>query len=230
MCEINEDLVVLDSNYKLIQTKDGFRFGTDTVILVDFFKKVPKTAKVLDIGAGNGIIPILLVMKGKAQNITGIEIQNSIATLAMRNIELNNMSMMIKIENLDIKKYPVGNKFDFVISNPPYMEIDGKKQGDNLSKIIARHEINLSLEQLIKNAKRVLKPVGSFTFVHRSHRFVEIVKNLEENGFCVKRVRFVYYSEEKNSNLVLIEATKGKRYKLEIEPPLYLNKTQKCDV
>lgn len=119
----------------------------------------------------------------------------------------------------------MGNSFDYIVSNPPYMKVDGKKQNDLTSKAIARHEIKLNLLELVKSAKKLLKPRGSFTFVHQSYRFTEIAKVLEECGFSLKRVRFVYFSKEKNSNLVLIEAWKGKKAQLEIMPPLFLEES-----
>lgn len=224
MLHKDEDITLLKDNYKLIQKKDGFRFSVDAVILADFFQP-NKSGKILDIGTGNGIIPILLYSKEKGKNITGIDIQEENVSLAKRNIELNNLENNIMIENADIKEYPYGNTFDYIVSNPPYMKVDGKKQNDLNSKAIARHEIKLTLKELIENAKRVLKPIGSFTLVHRSCRFTEISKILEENGFSLKRVRFVYFSKEKNSNLVLIEAWKGKKFQLEIEPPLFLEES-----
>lgn len=224
MLHKDEDITLLKDNYKLIQKKDGFRFSVDAVILADFFQP-NKSGKILDIGTGNGIIPILLYSKEKGKNITGIDIQEENVSLAKRNIELNNLENNIMIENADIKEYPYGNTFDYIVSNPPYMKVDGKKQNDLNSKAIARHEIKLTLKELIENAKRVLKPIGSFTLVHRSYRFTEISKILEENGFSLKRVRFVYFSKEKNSNLVLIEAWKGKKFQLEIEPPLFLEES-----
>lgn len=176
----------------------------------------------MDIGCGNGIIPILLYSKGKGEDITGIEIQEENCELALKNVKLNNLEEYIKIENNDVKEYPKGNTFDYIISNPPYMEVDGKKQNILSCKSIARHELTLNLYDLIRNAKRLLKPVGSITLVHRSYRFTDISRILEDCGFSLKRVRFVYYSKDRNSNLVLVEAFKGKKCKLEIEPPLFL--------
>lgn len=220
----NEDMTLLRDNYKLIQKVNGFRFSVDAVILSDFFAP-NKSGKVLDIGTGNGIIPILLYAKNKSNNIVGIDIQEENTSLANRNMELNNLTNYIEIVNSDIKEYPLGNSFDYIVSNPPYMKVDGKKQNDLSSKAIARHEIKLDLVELVKSAKRLLKPVGSFSLVHRSYRFTEIARVLEENGFSIKRVRFVYFSKEKNSNLVLVEAWKGKKCQLEIEPPLFLEES-----
>ena len=218
---VNEDITTLNNGYKLIQKKDGFRFSVDAVILSDFFSPTRK-GKILDIGCGNGIIPILLYSKGKGEEITGVEIQEENCELALKNVKLNNLEDYIKIENSDVKEYPKGNTFDYIISNPPYMEVDGKKQNILSCKSIARHELTLNLYDLIRNAKRLLKPVGSITLVHRSYRFTDISRILEDCGFSLKRVRFVYYSKDRNSNLVLVEAFKGKKCKLEIEPPLFL--------
>ena len=218
---VNEDITTLNNGYKLIQKKDGFRFSVDAVILSDFFSPTKK-GKILDIGCGNGIIPILLYSKGKGEDITGVEIQEENCELALKNVKLNNLEEYIKIENDDVKEYPKGNTFDYIISNPPYMEVDGKKQNILSCKSIARHELTLNLYDLIRNAKRLLKPVGSITLVHRSYRFTDISRILEDCGFSLKRVRFVYYSKDRNSNLVLVEAFKGKKCKLELEPPLFL--------
>ncbi len=218
---VNEDITTLNNGYKLIQKKDGFRFSVDAVILSDFFSPTRK-GKILDIGCGNGIIPILLYSKGKGEDITGVEIQEENCELALKNVKLNNLEKYIKIENSDVKEYPKGNTFDYLISNPPYMEVDGKKQNILSCKSIARHELTLNLYDLIRNAKRLLKPMGSITLVHRSYRFTDISRILEDCGFSLKRVRFVYYSKDRNSNLVLVEAFKGKKCKLEIEPPLFL--------
>lgn len=215
------DITLLENGVKLYQLKDGFRFSVDPIILVDFFEG-NKNGKILDIGSGNGIIPILLAKKKNMENIFGVEIQEISANIFKKNLELNNLEKKITILNDDVKNIKYGNFFDYIISNPPYMEVDGKKISDNENKKIARHEICLDLEGLIKNSKRLLKPRGELFLVHRSYRFIEIAKILEENKFSIKRVCFVYFDRKKASNLVLIQASKGRKNILRIENPIFL--------
>lgn len=215
------DITLIDKNLKIYQLVDGFRFSVDPIILVDFFEG-NKNGKILDIGSGCGIIPILLSYKKEMTNIYGVEIQKSSLEVFKKNVKENNLSENINVIEGDVADIKEGNSFDYIISNPPYMTIDGKKISENENKKIARHEIFLDLKKLVENAKRLLKPRGEFFLVHRSHRFLEICKVLEENNFSVKRVKFTFFDREKSSNLVLIQASKGRKHKLEIESPLFL--------
>ena len=122
----NCDITLLENGSKIYQLKDGFRFSVDPVILVDFFEGNPK-GKILDIGSGCGIIPILLAEKKGMENIFGVEIQKSSAEIFEKNILENNLSDKITVLNCDVKDLDFGNTFDYIISNPPYMAVDGKK-------------------------------------------------------------------------------------------------------
>lgn len=218
----NEDIAHLNENNKLIQKKDGFRFGTDAVLLSDFFQG-KKSGKALEIGTGNGIISILLMIKEKLEKIDSVEIQEEVAKLAKRNVNLNKFEDRINVICEDIKNIKVGNTYDYIISNPPYMTLDGKPHNEHDTRTIARHEITLNLKELIEKSKKLLKPRGEIFLVHRVYRFTEIARILEDNGFSLKRVQFVYYNKNKQSNLVLVEASKGRKNILGIEPPLILN-------
>lgn len=215
------NITTFNDNIKMYQLTDGFRFSVDPIILVDFFEGNPKK-NILDIGSGTGIIPILLAKRKNMKNIVGIEIQKEGFEIFKKNIIENNLSEEIKPILGDVKDYKESNSFDYIISNPPYMILDGKKISENENKKISRHEITLNLEELIKNTKRLLKPQGEFFMVHRSYRLPEIIIELEKNKFSLKKIQFVYFNREKNSNLILIQASKGKKNKLEILPPLYL--------
>lgn len=218
----NEDIANIYEGYSLIQKKDGFRFGTDAVLLSDFFNG-KKDAKILEIGTGNGIIPVLLLAKNKVSKIKTIEIQEEVAELARRNVKINNLEDKIEVINMDIKDIKEGNTYDYIISNPPYMTLDGKEINEKDIKSIARHEIKLNLSEFVSSAKRLLKPRGELFMVHKSYRFLEIAAELEKNNFSIKRVKFIYYSKGKDSNLVLIEASKGRKNILKIETPIFLN-------
>lgn len=218
----DEDIAHISKGYSLIQKKTGFRFGTDALLLADFFSG-KRDGKILEIGTGNGIIPILLCIKDKVKYIKTIEIQKKVYEIARRNIIRNGFEERIKIENIDVNNLSEGNSYDYIISNPPYMTLDGKEINMNSTKSIARHEIKLNLKQFIYNVKRLLKPRGELFMIHRSYRFLEIAKYISECGMSIKRVKFVYYSKSKNSSLVLIEASKGRKNLLNFETPIFLN-------
>ena len=118
---------------------------------------------------------------------------------------------------MDIREYKKSNYFDVIISNPPYMNDNGKKINENEHKAISRHEIKLSLNELISNAKRLLKPIGLLYFVHRTHRLVEIIKTLDKNNFSIKKIIFIYSAQNNKSTMMFVEAIKGKKIKLEIQ-------------
>ncbi len=217
------DITDLFQGYKLIQEKDGFRFSSDAIVLTEFIGDL-KEKKVLEIGTGNGIIPILLKIQDKIDFITALEVQNSVSELAKKNIEINNLESNIEIINIDVKDYEKSNFYDTIISNPPYMKVDGKNINKNDKKTIARHEIKLELKDLIVHGKRLLKPRGSFYMVHRTHRLPEIIVELNKNNMFLEKLKFVYHCEGKKSNLVLIKANKGKNIILEVEEPLYLER------
>lgn len=221
-CDVreDEDITLLDDG-TLIQKRQGFRFGVDAVILADFYSG-KKNAKILEVGSGTGIIPILLCQQKNAEDITALEIQDHMAELANRNVKRNSLEDKIKILHTDVKHLKQGNTYDCVISNPPYMVIDGKKINPNDSKAIARHEISLTLSELIESAKRLLKPRGQFYIVHRSYRLGEILIELEKNGFSPKRIKNVYSDTTSEGKLVLVEASKGRKETLTVEQPLYL--------
>ena len=218
----NEDIATICEGYTLIQKKEGFRFGTDAVLLANFFNG-NKNSKILEIGTGNGIIPVLLCAKNKVSKIITVMIQKEVADLALRNVKRNGLEDRIEIINMDVKDIREGNTYDYIISNPPYMVLDGKEINSQDIKSVARHEIKLNLKEFIANARRLLKPRGELFMVHKSYRFLEISEELIKNGFSVKRVKFVHYSKNKDSSIVLIEASKGRKNILKIETPIFLN-------
>ena len=219
MLKNDEILEELDEKFKIIQKLGGYKYGEDTILLFKLFEKSlnKENLKLLDIGTGNGILPILLSTNEFLNEIVGIDIQEENIDRANKALSLNKIKKNIQFKCMDIKEYKNSNYFDIIISNPPYMEDNGKKINANEHKAISRHEINLTLSEFISNAKRLLKPIGSLYFIHRTHRLIEIIKLLDENNFSVKKIVFIYSLQNKKSSMIFIEAIKGKKQKLEIE-------------
>ena len=216
MLKDDEIIEKLDKRLQIIQKNDGYKYGEDTILLFKLFQESlnKKNIKLLDIGTGNGILPILLSDNEFLSELIGIDIQRENIERAIKALELNKIRKNIIFECMDIKEYKNSNYFDVIISNPPYMEDNGKKINENEHKAISRHEIKLTLSEFISNAKRLLKPIGSLYFIHRTHRLVEIVKSLDKNNFSIKKMIFIYSTK---NNMVFIKAIKGKKVKLEVE-------------
>ena len=225
MIEILQDETLDDLNKvnkKIIQKKNGFRFSIDAVLIANFIDIRHKGTTVMDIGTGSGIIPLLLSENENILKIFGVEIITENAILAKRSIEYNNLDNKIEIINKDIKELSVDSKIDMIVTNPPYIKSDNGKKSENSVKAISKHEVKLTLEELIINSRRILKSGGSFNIVCRTDRFQEIVNLLSENNFFAKRIRMVHVKPGKNSILFMIEAVKDKKYTPEILEPIYL--------
>ena len=224
MCEKQEELQTdtLLNGYKIIQDKKAFMFGIDAVLLANFaFSGIKKNDCGVDLGTGNGIIPLLCV--DKIRQITGLEIQKKSAQLAQKSVELNELTENIKIVNGDIKKVSElfsRHSFDFVISNPPYMISEHGKNNPADEKAIARHEVLCNLEDIVCAADYLLKPHGKFFMIHRPFRLAEIFNNLNKYKLEPKRMCLVSGFANTEPNLVLIEARKNANSRLKIEPQI----------
>ena len=219
MLKDDEIIEKLDEKFKIIQKVGGYKYGEDTILLFKLFQASlnKKNIKLLDIGTGNGILPILLSDNEFLSELIGIDIQKDNIERANKTLELNKIEKNIQFECIDIREYRKSNYFDVIISNPPYMDDNGKKINENEHKAISRHEIKLSLNELISNAKRLLKPIGLLYFIHRTHRLVEIIKALDKNNFSIKKIIFIYSAQNNKSTMMFVEAVKGKKIKLEIQ-------------
>lgn len=210
------------NGYKLIQNKEKFCFGMDAVLLSDFAKVKPGE-QVLDLGTGTGIIPILLEAKTEGKHFCALEIQEESADMARRSVELNELSEKISVTTGDIKeasKIFGAGVFNVVTTNPPYMNDQHGLKNKDLPKTIARHEVLCSLEEVVREGAKVLKPNGRFYMVHRPFRLVEIINVLTKYKLEPKQIRFVHPYADKEPNMVLIEALKGGKSMVKIAPPL----------
>ena len=212
-------------NLKIIQNKNGFCFGIDSILLSDFSKNIKKGAKVLDLGTGTGIIATLLCGKTELSKIIGVEIQEEIAEMAKRSIQLNELENKFEIINeniLNLSKIFDKNTFDVIVTNPPYKKKNTGIINDEEKKIISRHEITANLEDFIKVSKNLLKDNGEFYMVHRPERLVDILSIMRENKLEPKIIRFVYSNINKEPKLILIKGIKHAKPFLKIEKNLYI--------
>lgn len=205
---------------KIIQNKDGFCFGIDSVLLSDFAKNIRHNSKVMDLGTGTGIINILLSGKTKASKFIGVEIQEEVAEMAKRSVELNNLEDKITILNeniLNLKNIYDAKSFDAVVTNPPYKKINTGLINENNKQLISRHEITANLKDFIHISSYLLKDFGEFYMVHRPDRLVDIFQNMREERIEPKLIKFVYPKANKKTNLVLIKGIKNGKPFLEYD-------------
>lgn len=214
------------NNYRIIQDPERFCFGMDAVLLSGF-AKAKEGDHVIDLGTGTGIIPILMEAKTKASTLVGLEIQPESADMAQRSVELNHLESKIRIVTGDIKEASLlfgAATFDVVTSNPPYMTEHHGITNEKSPKAIARHELLCTLEDVISQAAKLLRPGGSFYMVHRPFRLADIMVLMREYHLEPKRMKLVYPYIDKDPNMVLIEGLRGGRPRMTVEKPLIVYK------
>ena len=222
----NERIDDLDyKGMKIIQKKDGFCFGMDSILISNFSKISKNNAVIADIGTGTGIISILIAAKNRINKIYGFDIQEEMVEMANRSVELNNFKEKIEIIKANIvglSESGYKNKFDYVITNPPYKKINTGLINDNEKKLISRHEVKCTLNDILYESANILKDKGTFYMVHRPERLPEIIVLMKKNRTEPKEIQFVYPKEDKQANLVLIKGIKFANPYLRILEPLII--------
>lgn len=212
-------------NRKIFQDDDCFSFSLDSVMLANFVTIRLRDRNILDLGTGNGAIPLILSLRTD-KNIVGVEIQKRLFDMAEKSVEYNNLNEQIKIINADMKEFVNSNNvesFDVITCNPPYFKVNEKNYFNlSVEKVIARHEVKVTLSDVFCVSKKLLRNNGNFAIVHRPERLLEIFNLFRENSIEPKRMRFVYEKASKGSTLVLIEGQKSGKPGLKIEKPLIL--------
>lgn len=214
------------SNLKIIQNNNSFKMSLDSVLLANFVTLSKKNITIMDIGCGNAPISVLLTLRTKSK-IIGVEIQEEIAKQAAKTIKLNNLDQQITILNDDINniyKEIESDSIDTIVSNPPYFKVsDNSRLNDSTLKSIARHEISLDVDKIMKIAKKLLKNNGNIAIVHRPERLINIIKSMLDNNIQPKKIRYIYPKKNKDANLLLIEGTKNGKEGLKILSPLLVH-------
>jgi len=213
-----------EKGLQIIQTRNSYNFSVDPLLLANFVK-IKNYEKIIDLGTGSGIIPLLISDKRKGLSIYGIEIQEELFHMARRSVELNNLQNNITIiceDYRNIKKIFENGKFDVVISNPPYISIGHGIINPLNSKAIARHEIKGDLEDLISMSNYLLKNKGRIYLIYKSSKLIKLITTLKKYNIEPKTMRFIHHQQEKESDLVLLEGLKSGKGELKIENPLFI--------
>jgi len=211
----------------IYQDDDWFKFSLDSVLLAKFVTVQLRHKKIIDLATGNAPIPLLLSYRTNAM-IYGVEYQRCVFELGLESVLENKKEEQIQLMNEDVRELKTffsGDSFDVVTCNPPYFKTENKEfMNDNSVKSLARHEITLTLDDVLRQARYLLKNDGMFAMVHRTERFVEILEKMKQYRLEPKRVQFIYPKYGKNSDLFLIEAVKNGKSGLKLLSPLIVHK------
>jgi tRNA1Val (adenine37-N6)-methyltransferase len=221
----------LDSikDIRLYQNKNGYRFSVDALLLFSFIK-LQRVQRIADIGAGSGIIGILLAKKYLGAHVVLIEMQKSLAALAEENIAANSLNERVAVIRCDARKisrcpeHLPPHSFDLVVSNPPFRKVKTGRLSASDERSIARHEIKLTLKDLVGSAALLLKHHGRFSVIHLPERLPELIGILRTCSLEPKRLRFVHSTGSSEAKMVLVEAVMGARTGLKTDPPLFIYK------
>lgn len=230
MEELND---VLGYNLKIYQRKDWFSFSLDSVLLANFVPIKLSTKKILELGSGNGIIPLILTLRTN-KVIEGVEIQKDLFDLAEKSIKYNKLEDRIKLRNVDIKKLlkekDIYNTYDLIICNPPYFSnLDKSTKNDDIHKTIARHEIKVNLEDILKVSSRLLNNGGVLSMINRTNRLIEIIDMFKKYNIEPKKIRFIHKNVNTESTMVYIEGIKNGNSSLTIDSPFIVYNLDKTE-
>ncbi|GAA0467340.1 tRNA1(Val) (adenine(37)-N6)-methyltransferase [Alkalibacillus silvisoli] len=219
------DYLLADRKRQIIQSPTVFAFSVDAVLLADFTYLPIKRGRVLDLCTGNGVIPLFISKRSQAK-MTGVEIQERLYDMAIRNVQLNQLEEQINLIHGDLKDVTkqFNQSFDVVTCNPPYFKTKTpEKRNQNEHLTIARHEVYCDLNDVLKACSRSVKSGGKVSIVHRPNRLSEMIVIAQQYRLEVKRLKFVYPKRNKEANIVLVELAKDGQPDLKVEPPLYIH-------
>ncbi len=216
----------LDSirDVKIIQARDGYRFSIDAVLLENFMGDI-RSGMGVELGAGSGVISILLAKRLSGIKIVAAEIQEGLAGRAERNMEINDVADRVTVMHENIKNLRdrfETNSFDFAFSNPPFREPGTGRISGNAEKAVARHEVEVTLPDIVAAASYLLKHSGRLFMIYHPFRLAELIALLRESRLEPKRMRLVHPRRGEEATMVLIEAMKGAGTWLKAGPPLYI--------
>lgn len=225
MLRTNETLDTVNEQLRLIQRRDGLRYGTDAYLLAAYVRSAGH-ARAVDLGSGSGIIPLLCLAKNKYAHAYAVEVQEDFADIIGRNASLNGLQDRLTPICKDLRELStddVGGEVAIVTANPPYMKTGAGKRNESDAKYMARHEVNGNVDDFCAAAARLLKHGGSFYVVWRPDRLCELMQSLLWHKLEPKRMSFVQGDDNTEPSMVLIEAKKGAAHGLRLSPTLVLS-------
>ena len=212
-------------NRKIYQDDTCFSFSLDSVMLSNFATIRMRDKNILDLGCGNGVIPLILSLRTD-KKIVGVELQTKLADMAKRSIEYNHLESQIEIYNINMKEFVSSENietYDLITCNPPYFKVNEENYFNlSMEKVIARHEVEITLDDVFCISRKLLKNNGNLAIVHRPVRLIEIFELFRKNNIEPKRLQFVYETISKESTLLLVEGQKNGKVGLKIEKPFIL--------
>jgi tRNA1Val (adenine37-N6)-methyltransferase len=220
---------ILEGRLQIFQTKKGYRFSLDSILLAHFVSLKPRT-RIIDLGCGNGIILLILAKSFPNVHCVGLEIQEKLAALAQKNTRLNDLEERVEIvygDASNINNILPARSFAAVIFNPPYRKLSSGRINPLEEKAIARHEIKGSLKDFLKAAKYLLKPTGKVYTIYPAKRLVELICLFRESGIEPKKMKLVFSDNSSDAEFILVEGKKGGREELKIEPSLFIYDLEK---
>jgi tRNA1Val (adenine37-N6)-methyltransferase len=210
---------------RVTQPRDGYRFSLDPLLLCDFAKALP-SARIIDLGTGCGVIPLILALKASDTTIVGVELQGEMAELAARNVILNGLEDRVEIVCADIhllrKRFPVSS-FDLVIANPPYRKPGSGRVSPRAGRDLARHESTAGLGDFLSVAKYLVRPGGHICFICHPSRLAEFIRLAGELKLALLRIRMVHGSPAAGASMFLAELAKGRKGDTVVLPPLFVH-------
>lgn len=218
---------------KILQNPEEFCYGVDAVLLADMASKEinqKNQSRVIDLGTGTGIVPLILSHKTKAGYIAGVELQEHSYNTALKNIKLNGLEGRLDFLQADVhdiamkkSKEPELGTFDVVTTNPPYTENQGGLTSKNKAKAIARHETTASLEDFVKASAGLLRDKGDFYMVHRPSRLVDICYLCRKYKLEPKELQFISGKPLEKPNIILVHCVKNGNRELKLMNPLFVH-------
>lgn len=218
MSELSRD-EIRRGELALWQPREGYRFSIDPLLLADFV--APPFGRACDLGAGCGVVGLLLAKRDPAARVTLVELQPRLARLCRRNAEENRLAERVDVEERDMVRADCeGARFELVVSNPPYRPVGSGPAAPDFEQAIAQHELRVTLEGVAAEMRRLLVPGGRAALVYPSDRLVALLSALEHEGLRPLRLRLVHSRADEPARRALVEAKKGARGPLTVEPPL----------